>query len=38
MCLLTINYSAYEKEKQETVKNKNGNIGLGLHLRPNEIN
>ena len=32
MCLLVINYSAYKKEKQESVKNKNANIGLSLHL------
>ena len=32
MCLLVINYSAHKKEKQESVKNKNANIGLSLHL------
>ena len=32
MCLLVINYSAYKKGKQETVKNKNINIGQSLHL------
>ena len=32
MCLLVSNYNAYRKENQETVKNKNADIGLSPHL------